>query len=82
MLVRGTHVAGVGVGALGAGEGGPAAAAVLEAACQAPAWAFTKASGSERGFYACAGALRPRGRARSHAPGSPAERQSPTEGRL
>lgn len=47
----GTHVAGVAIGALGAGEGGDAAAAiVLGAARVVPSWAFLKG-----GFYGCAG---------------------------
>ncbi len=47
----GTHVAGAALGALGAGEGGAAAAAiVLGAARVVPSWAFLKG-----GFYGCAG---------------------------
>ncbi|KAK9846418.1 hypothetical protein WJX81_003415 [Elliptochloris bilobata] len=50
LWVRGTHLAGVAVGALGAVDGGATALAVMKAAGQAAAWAFMKG-----GFYTCAG---------------------------
>jgi len=56
--VRGAHVVGVALGALGAAESAAALAPALEAARQAPAWSFAKS-----GFYACTGAPRAGGAA-------------------